>query len=116
MFPPIRFKSFLDLEKLTEEVANSLLEHVSSEAPVRNAAVDQALLGLLGLLEKVMEVNEVEESSRRRYSKEVFSRCLFSVSTSGTETAKCKSQESRKAAFRLLLALEKPSACGELVD
>ena len=73
---------------------------------MKNTPVDYILLGLLNLLFKIISATTNTSSiTSNEMAKLVFSKCLFSLDA--FSTVKCKSQDSRKVAFKLLYALLK---------
>ena len=76
---------------------------------MKGTQVDGVLLGLLNLLNKIFTTsNDIRDNlnlnSETDLSGLIFNECLFTVGDSLKEI-KCKSQESRAAAFKLLLTL-----------
>lgn len=84
-------------------LVRTLKSHESSES-LQRAGPDKLIVGLLTLLTKIVVMRgDVRESlaSKESLIEVIFNECLFAC----TKTVKCKSRESRSAAFTLINAL-----------
>jgi hypothetical protein len=98
----LSFLSFTDLQQLSSQLLVKLNQHESQETPMKNTPVDYILLGILSLLDKIFRVTK-DIIDSEKLSQLIFSNCLFSLDL--LSSVKCKSSETRKAAFKLLYAL-----------
>lgn len=79
---------------------------------------DKVLIGLLNLSERLLSIRPVlrEKLGEQKFALEIFSKCLFDVSPPeelrqvdindyDQQNTKCKTEESRKAAYELLFSI-----------
>jgi hypothetical protein len=86
----LSFLSFTDLQQLSSQLLVKLNQHESQETPMKNTPVDY-----------IRVTKDIIDSEK--LSQLIFSNCLFSLDL--LSSVKCKSSETRKAAFKLLYAL-----------
>jgi hypothetical protein len=101
--------SFIDFQRLAVNVIDALMQHTSTENRAKNTQIDGILLGLINLLEKLISlkqqlVKQLKDHYNTDLVSTIFNECLFSVEQPMKEI-KCKSQDSRAVAYKLLLSL-----------
>ncbi|CAD8116913.1 unnamed protein product [Paramecium sonneborni] len=87
-------QQFIDYYQLTQQVLDNLINHKSIETRSKSTVVDKILIGLLNLLTKLYKF------IKQPIHDIIFNDCLFSLQDE--KEIKCKSNESRQAAFKLL--------------
>ncbi|CAD8084108.1 unnamed protein product [Paramecium sonneborni] len=92
-------QQFIDYEQLTQQVLDNLINHKSIETRQKSTSVDKILIGLLNLLTKL------HKFIKQPIHDIIFNDCLFSLQDE--KEIKCKSNESRQAAFKLLYQLSR---------
>ncbi|CAD8206268.1 unnamed protein product [Paramecium pentaurelia] len=90
-------QQFIDYEQLSQQMLQNLMNYKSQENRSKNTPTDKILVGLLNLLTKLYRF------IKKPIVDKLFNDCLFSMQED--IEIKCKSVESRQAAFKLLYNL-----------